>query len=157
MRRNAFTLIESIIALVILAAMIPTSALMLADSARRRVDAAHANRASWLASGVIEQILADVNSPSASLGMSALANASTYLNTPSTGLVARLETVTSLYADRGLSYAVTIGGLVSDSGSATGDSAQDVYRLVTVTVSWTDTSGTARSLALSSLVCDLTP
>lgn len=158
-RARGFSLIESIIVVVVVALLIPPSVSMLQAAQASRVDATNTVRATVLAGAVMEQVLADVSSPSSSLGMAALADATAYTDTATTGLKARLSAVTSTYQTSGLSWALAIGPLVSSSGSANADASRNIYRAVTVTVTWNAARagvGT-RSYAVTSLVTDLTP
>ena len=87
---RAFTLLEAIIVVLVLALSVPPTVAWLGDSAARRADSVNAVRASALATTVMETILADASSTSPSLGFGAFANSAAYLDTASTGLRARL-------------------------------------------------------------------
>jgi hypothetical protein len=52
----------------------------------------------------------------------------------------------------GMSYNVTIGDLVSSSGAANADIAQNVFRKITVEVSYPAAAGGTQVLALSCVV-----
>jgi len=153
--RRGFTLIEAVIVILALAISLPATLVWLDESNQRRVDSVNATRATALATLVMEQVLADAASKNASLGFSALANSATYLNTATTGLVARLSTMTSLYSGMGMTYSVTIGGLVSSSGAASGNATQDVFRNVNVAVSYSGADGSARTVSVQSMVTSL--
>jgi prepilin-type N-terminal cleavage/methylation domain-containing protein len=157
--RRGFTLVESIIVVVVVALLVPPSVSMLQSAQTSRVDSANTLRASVLAGAVMEQVIADASSPAASLGMAAFAAPSTYTDTATTGLKARLAAVTSAYQAQGLTWSLSIGGLVSKTGTANADSAQNIYRAVTVTVTWNSARAGvgSRSYALTTLVTDLTP
>ncbi|MFM9957163.1 MAG: hypothetical protein ACKVZJ_03740 [Phycisphaerales bacterium] len=157
--RGGFSLVEAIVVVIVVSLLVPPSVSMLQQAQTSRMDSTNTLRAGVLARAVMEQVLADASSPSASRGMAALANPTTYLDTGTTGLKARLASVTSAYQTLGLSWDLSIGGLISQSGSADADSTKNIYRAVTVTVTWNSArSGVgARSYALSSLVTDLTP
>lgn len=156
--RRAFTLIEAIAAIVVLSILITPTVAMLRDSTTARVDATQQTRATLLAAAVLEQVEADVASSSSSLGMTALASSGTYLNTPGTGLVARMANLTSAYTSKGLAWALNVGPLVSADTTTTGDSLKDVYRWVSVSVSWTSArSGAAKTFTTGLLVTDTTP
>lgn len=155
--RRGFTLIEAIAAVVILAALVPTTALVMLDATRARHDALAVNRASWLAQAVMENVIADINSPSPDLGMDALGDPAAYVGAPGTGLAERLGVISSFYASRGVTWSLSIGPPVNAVGAATGDDTQDVYRLVTVNVQWTNSKGEAAAFALPALLTDVTP
>lgn len=150
--RRGFTLVEAVAAIVVLGILIPPTVVIMRDAAAARVDAINMTRATWLASAVMEQVIADTSSDS--LGMSALSDSVAYLTTPSSGLEARLTDVTALYATAGLSWSLTVGDLVSGTGTPAGDAAQDVYRYVEVTVNWNSRTG-SRTFQLGSLLTDL--
>jgi prepilin-type N-terminal cleavage/methylation domain-containing protein len=154
-KRRGFTLIEAVVVILALAISLPATLIWLDEANQRRVDSVNATRATALATLVMEHVLADVSSRNASLGFTALANSSTYLNTASTGLVARLSTVTSLYTNMGMTYSVAIGGLVSSSGVATGNAAQDLFRNVNVTVSFNGANGAPLTVSVQSVVTSL--
>lgn len=154
-RRRAFTLMEAIAAIVVLGVIVPPSVSMLRTAAVARSGSIDTIRATWLANGVLEQVIADVSSPTSSLGMSALANSSTYVDTATTGLRARMAAVTAGYPST-FSWTLTIGSLVSASGSSTGSAAADVYRYVQVNVTWPTPHG-SKTLNVGALVTDLRP
>jgi type II secretory pathway pseudopilin PulG len=154
-RRRAFTLIEAVIVVVALAISLPATLVWLNEANARRVDSVNNTRATALATLVMEQVLADVSSKNASLGFAALANSATYLNTAGTGLVARLSTMTSLYTGMQMTYSVTIGTLVSSSGVATGNTAQDLFRNVNVVVTFNGADGAQRTVSVQSMVTSL--
>jgi hypothetical protein len=153
--RRAFTLIEAVVIVVVLAIALPTTLNWLDEANQRRVDSVNATRATALATCVMEHILGDVSSRNASLGFAALANSSTYLNTATTGLVARLTTFTSPYNTMGFAYTVTIGALVDRTGVTTGVATSDLYRIITVSVNFTGADGTARTVTVKSMVTSL--
>jgi hypothetical protein len=128
------SLIEAMVVVVVLAVAVPSAMLLVNDSVSARADAVSVMRATTLATGVLEHVIADVYGGDAALGFDALADADTYLNMPTTGLRDRIASMTTMYEDMGLSYAVTIGPLVDSTGAESGNSAQDVFRVVTVTV-----------------------
>src|SRR5690606_26954780 len=88
------------------------------------------------------------------LGMDALADSAGYLDAVNTGLRARLETELLEYEAIGLDSQITIGPLIALSGTATGDPAQDIYRRITVTVSYRSASAAGREVPFELLVTD---
>lgn len=150
-RHRGLTLIEAVAAVALLAIAVPPSVAMLADAARVRAAGANAERAMWFAGAVLETVAADAASAHEDLGFDAFANTSTYLNHASTGLHARLAATTAWAASAGMSHTVTVGSLVGPSGVATGDANADVFRIVTVEVTWTGARG-VRTLTLSRMV-----
>ena len=153
--RRAFTLIEVVAIVIILALAVPPSLMFMDQSTSRRADAINAMRATTLATLVMESILADVASTNASLGYAALASSSTYLDTPTTGLKARISTLQSTYADMGMSYSVTIGSEVNAAGIVSATLSDNVFRQITVTVTYPSASEDSASLSLVAMVSDL--
>lgn len=154
MRHQGFTLIEAVLALVVLSISLPPALVLMSDGARAKADAVQVERAVWLATAVMEHIAADVASSDPALGFSSLADANTYLGTPTTGLTARLALIDTFYQGFGLTYIIAISDMVSQSGSAMGDSTVDVYRIVTVTVSWMGAHGSV-DFPVSRMVTEL--
>lgn len=153
---RAFTLIEAAIVIVALALIVPPAVSWMKRAGEDRVDAVNATRASFLASAVLEQVLADAASPASGLGMSALANPSAYLTTAGTGLYPRTAGLASTYTAIGFTYAVTIGPLVDQSGAVNANASLNVFRVVTVTVTFPASSqAAAHSLSIASMVGDL--
>ena len=153
-RRLAFTLLECVAVVTVLAFAIPATLSWVDDAASNRADAINAARATMLGTAVMEHVLADVASTTAGQGGTALASSSTYLNTPTTGLVARMSAVASYYTTLGITYTVTIGGLTEFDGVSRGG-AGDVFRLVTVTVSFTAARGGTLTVPISARVAAL--
>ncbi len=153
--RRAFSLIEALAVIVVLGIAIPPASMLLVDAGGARRDAVMTARATWLATGVLEHVLADVNSAEPNRGFAALADSALYLDDPTDGLLARLAVTIAFYQGLGLDAAVAISGLVAADGTATGDVYQDLFRRVSVTVSWTDSAGQARSLVIGAQVTDL--
>lgn len=134
---GAFTLIEAIIATIVLGTAMPPMLVGVRDASARRTDAIMASRARWLASERIEDALADRHS--AARGY-AWVLTSAYPAEPSV----------AGFASFARSTTVTETGAAL-SGGGTG------YKTVTCTVSWRDGRGTARSLSLSVVVTSYTP
>jgi prepilin-type N-terminal cleavage/methylation domain-containing protein len=157
MTRRAFTLVEAVIAMVVLSIAVPATLAMIHDATLARAESAMSTRASWLGSMVAEQILADVASDDPQLGMDALEDATAYLDHPDAGLFARLEGAIAPYREQGLEATVEIGPLVSESFTTTGDDVQDIYRQVVIAVQWNTPRGDQRSAPVAFLVTDPTP
>lgn len=153
-QRRGFTLIEAIIAIVVLSTALPPVMILMDDAARIRFAAVNAERATWLAIGVMEHVIADVASDDLFLGFGALADPPTYVDDPTTGLRVRLASMTGLYEAAGLAYTLSIGPLVSSTGLVTGNANADVYRTVTVNVTFVGASG-AVTMSVSRMVSDL--
>lgn len=157
MNRRGFTLIEAVIAIVVLAIAVPATTAMIRDATVARSDSAQTARALWLGNAICEQILADAASNDPSLGMEAFADQNAYTNAPGTGLRDRLETLLSDYEAFGIDFELSIGPLVTVSGTSSGDPERDVYRSIEVRILWRNASSGQASMPLSLIVTDLTP
>jgi hypothetical protein len=101
---------------------------------------------------VLESVKADVASASPGLGFAALANSASYLDTPLTGLRARLATTLQPMLDMGLAYEVSIGELVNENGVVDASVPKNIFRIVTVTVTAPSASGPELSIQVSCVV-----
>lgn len=157
MNRRGFTLIEAVIAIVVLAIAVPATTAMIRDATVARADSAQTARALWLGQAICEQILADAASADPSLGMEGFTDQHAYVGAAETGLRDRLETLLSDYEPFGMDFELSIGPLVAVSGTASGDPDRDVYRSIEVRVLWRSATGDQNSMPLSLIVTDLTP
>jgi len=155
MRRSAFSLLESLAVIIVLAIAIPPAMSMMTEGARSQADAVAQTRATWFATAILETILADVASEDPDLGFEALDNFGVYLKTPVTGLHDRLAPVRDHYEPMGFSYDASAGPLSNETGVVTGDAQQDVFRTVTVEVSWSTLRGQSRTLTVDCVVTEL--
>ncbi len=156
-RSPAFTLIETVLVLTVIAIAVPISTKWMGDAAADRADSVNALRAGTLAEAVVESIIADVQSDAAGLGIDALADSAAYLDTPGTGLRDRISPTTAYYTDIGFTYNVDIGELVASDGVASGDENLDRFRLITVRVTWPSARGGDLELAVSTYVGEVMP
>ncbi len=156
-RDRGFSLIEAVVVIMVLAISVPPSLQLLDSAASTRADAINATRAALLGTSVLEQILADVHSSSLGLGFGALGDADAYLNTPGNGLVPRIAGVTDTYSALGLTYSVTIGALAQADGAVSGDKRFDVYRRITVTVTYPSASAGDIDMPISAIVAEMGP
>lgn len=155
MNARGFSLIEAIAAIVILGLVAPISMVTLRDAAASRADSIRVNRASWLASAVMETVLGDVSSRAGALGFDALADANAYRSTPGTGLDARLSSVTDHYRELGFEWSLDVGGLVASDGMASGDASLDIYRTISVRVTWIGALRGSTEYRISMMVCEM--
>lgn len=155
MSRRGFSLIEAVAAIVILGLIAPVSMFALRDAAAARSASVQLTRAVWLANAVMETVLADVASAEATLGFDALADENAYLNTPATGLIARLADTTDFYEDLGFEWSIEISELVAADGAASGESDEDLYRVITVEVTWVGAAHGSTRYEISAMVSDL--
>lgn len=154
MLRRGSTLIEVVVIVATLAIAVPPALVTLREMAGQRADSVSVARATALASAVLEQIIADSASDEPGLGFGAFADPAAYMTTGTTGLRDRLAWVADPFESVGLSYEVEFSGLVGPSGSATGNPSQDVFRRVTVTVTYPSVDGD-RTMTLGAIVGDL--
>ena len=133
---RGFTIIELVAAIIMLAILIPPTMYALREAHFQRVNPVLASRARWLATGKIEDVIADRHS--ATRGYAFLVAGNYTAESPVAGAPGFARTV---------SFIETAADLVS---AGTG------YKRVIVTVSWTDALGVARSLTLSTVVTDYT-
>ncbi len=136
--RRAFTLIEAVAAIVIVAVALPALAWTMGTAGRNRVDPILTSRARWLASERLEDIIADRHAPTRGYAYVIAGNYAA-------------ETTISGFAGFSRSVTVSESGPNLTAGSGTG------YKTVTVTVSFTDSRNQSRSVALSTVLTDYTP
>ncbi|MEM9374548.1 MAG: hypothetical protein AAGA55_12975, partial [Planctomycetota bacterium] len=129
-RANAFTLIESIICVVVLGLAVPPSLELLTSVAADRADAVNTERAVSFAQSLLESVLADVASGHEDLGFQALENTSAF----EASFRSRTESLSAAYEDHGLSYALAIGPLVDRSGVVSVETSENIFRSLTITV-----------------------
>jgi len=153
-RQRGFTLIEVIAVIVAMAVVVPVSVVALSDASRARASSLAVTRETFLASGVLEQLIADSASDAPGLGYDAFEDANAYLNTPDTGLRARVNPLTEHSAALGFSWTLLVGDPVSADLTTTGEAEQDIYRYVRVRVEWMDARNGDRTLELGALVTD---
>ncbi|MCA9276892.1 MAG: prepilin-type N-terminal cleavage/methylation domain-containing protein [Phycisphaerales bacterium] len=153
--RPAFSLIEVVIAVIVLAIAVPPTLNLMDSAAAGRADAINTTRATILATCVLETVTADINSDAAGLGFDALADDDAYLNTPTTGLIDRLDPIVEPYTSVGFSYTVTIGPLVSSDGTVSATVSENIFRVITVSVGYTSATSDPYLLPVSTMVSAL--
>lgn len=152
--RHAFTLIESVVVIVVVALVVPGLLMTVRSSSVTAIDQQRRVACAWLASSVLESIQADAASAHPTLGFASIDDTS-YLTDASAGLYSRLEPISTPYAALGISYEVTVGDPTDLSGGVAAASDPGALREVSVTVTFTDTSGQARSAVFSTIVANL--
>ena len=150
--RRGFTLIEVVTMVMVLAIAVPPTLELLMSNSASRANVINTARATMLASNVLEGVLSDVSSSDASLGFDALADVNSYLNTPSSGFYNRMSPGTQSYTTLGMSYTVSISRLVAADGIESLDVNENVFRTVTVLVSYPSADGAAYTLPVSLMV-----
>lgn len=135
--KRGFTIIEAVVAMVLIGVALPPMLWALRQEHRNRVRPVLAAEAGWLAVEKLEDIIADRHSTTRGYG---------YLvagNYPAENPVAGVT---------GFSRSVTLAETGPDLVSAgTG------YKKATVNVTWLDGTGTSRTTTLSTIVTDYTP
>ncbi|MCX5688430.1 MAG: type II secretion system protein [Planctomycetota bacterium] len=134
---RAFTLIECVVAIVILGVATPGMFMALRAAANNSMAGIQASRARWLIQDKLEDIIADRHS--ASRGYSYLTSS----NYPAEATIPGYPGFS-----RSVTLAATNAGL---SAAGTG------YLKVTVTVSYSDWNATSRSLSVATVLTDYTP
>lgn len=134
---RGFTLIEAIVAVVILATAVPAMLLAVREAHRDRVSPVLASKARWLATEKLEDVIADRHSTTR--GYAYLVNGNYAAENSITGSPGFTRTI---------AVTETAADLVS---AGTG------FKKVIVTVNWTDARGGARSLAIATVLTDYTP
>jgi len=135
--RRGLSLLEAIAAVVVLSIAVPPTLSLLADATSQRGDSIATTRATLYAQAVMEQVIADASSSDASLGFAVLADQPAYM----TSLDARITTITDGYSPFRMTHTVVIGELADESGSVTGNAAQDVYRRIRVEIEFLASTG----------------
>lgn len=136
--RRAFSLIEAITAIVVLAVAVPGMMWGVRDAQMRRVDPIQTSKARWLAAEKLEDVIADRHS--SARGFAYLVNA----NYPA-------ESALSGYTGFARSVAIAESGANLITGSGTG------YKRVTVSITFKDGRNTTRTLSLSTVLTDYAP
>jgi hypothetical protein len=134
--RRGFTLIEAIAGMVILLTAVPPMLWAIRDAQLKQVGPVMLSRARSLATEKLEEVIADRHS--SSRGYAWIQTARYAAEAPVAGFTGFSRSVSIVETGASL------------SGAGTG------YKTVTVTVSWTDGTGTPRSLAVSTVVTDYT-
>ncbi len=139
-RRGAFTLMETIAAIIILAVAVPSMLWSIREAHIQRVNPVLQSTARWLAVEKLEDVIADRHSGTRGWSYLVPANytAETPVAAPFTGFD-RTVTLTEYQAD--LATADASGG----------------YMVVDVAVTWTDGTGTSRTQTVSTVVTEYTP
>lgn len=128
------TLIETIVAMVVLAVAVPGTLWAIRDAAVQRVAPLRSSKARWLVTEKLEDIVADRNSTTRGYA---------YV------LTGNYPSEASISGFPGFTRTTTIAETAADLVSAgTG------YKKVTVSVGWTDTKGVARQVSISTVLTD---
>ena len=152
-RHRGFTLIEGVIAIVVLSLAVPVSVAMLSDAASIRAASVQRERAGMLARLIIEEIVADAASEHDSLGVAQLDAPSAYQRE----LATRIASLTLPYEEAGMSWEIEVGQPVSATGIASADASRNNYYPVTAIVEFIDARAGARSAQVTVLVAGLHP
>jgi prepilin-type N-terminal cleavage/methylation domain-containing protein len=131
---HGFTLIETIIAVVVLGIAIPSMLWSIQSAHQQRVDPMLTSKARWLAQEKIEDVIADRHS--AARGYAWV-------------LTSNYATENPVSASSGFTRSVTVAESSADLVTAGAG-----YKTITVTVGWTDSRHAARSLSIATVVTD---
>lgn len=136
--RRAFTLIEAIIAIVVLSVAIPGMLWTMREAAGKHSDPVLASRARWLAAEKLEDVIADRHSPSRLYVYSVNANYAAEANVTGFTNFARSVSIVESGAN-----------LVAASGTG--------YKTVTVSVTYKDGRNVSRTVQMKTVITDYTP
>ncbi|MCW5753887.1 MAG: prepilin-type N-terminal cleavage/methylation domain-containing protein [Phycisphaeraceae bacterium] len=153
--RRGFSLLEAVVVVVVLGLVVPSSVSMMQRTSEARIDAVGIMRATFLAEGVLETIVADMASPHPGLGFDALDDIVTYLEAPEIGLRTRLADFVAPYAGAGLSYEVSVSPRTAWDGDISPDIARNQFRTITVTVRFPLAMQSSQTLTMSTVVSAL--
>ncbi len=151
MNRRGFTLIEGVVGMLILSIAVPVSVVMMADASSARAASMQRERAVELVDVVRSEIVADMAAPSEGAGTAQLDDHDTYEET----LRTRIAPYTQPYEDAGLTWSLDVGSEVGPTGVRSLDDALNVYRGVTVSVSWRDARAGQRTLDITLYVTEI--
>lgn len=146
-RRTGFTLIETVAAIVILALAVPPMLWAVRESSTQRINPMLASRARWLATEKLEDVIADRHST----------------NARGWGYVSDLTQWATRYPDENTGtitgspqFSRTVSFLETQADLTTPDT-DGGYLTITVAVTWTDSSGTAQTLSISTVLTEYVP
>lgn len=132
--RTGLTLVEAITAMVIIAAAAPALLIALSTASGNRTDALFASRARWLAAERLEDVVADLHSPTRGYSWITSANYAAEMSLEGLPGFSRTTEVTEVSAD--LSTPQPGSGI----------------KLVTVTITMSDQRGVSRTQAISTVL-----
>ncbi len=143
--RRGTTLLEAVLVVVLLGIAVPPALSLMRAAAAPRADAVNAARASALAAGLLEQVLADRAAPG--VGPQGIA-ASGY----DADLAQRAAALIAPYEALGFSWSLGVSEPVGPEGAATGDPQQDRFRVVTVRVAYPLAGGGRIEMPVAAMV-----
>lgn len=132
--RGAFTLIETVAALIVLALAVPPMLFAIRRATADRVDPLRFSRAQWLATEKLEEVIADRHSATRGYG---------HL------IDAKYPDEMPIALDPDYERSVSIVERAADLQSAGTE-----YKIVTVSVAWTDAAGTRRTLDVATVLTE---
>ncbi len=150
-RRRGFTLIEGVVAVVVLSIAVPVSVAMLSDAATVRAASVQRERAGMLARLIIEEVVADAASSHETLGVTPLDNPGAYRSE----LATRLADLVEPFEEAGMSWSIEVARPVSATGIAAGDASRNIYLPVSAVVEFMDAREGTRSARVTVLVAGL--
>lgn len=150
-RRRAFSLLEAMAIVVMVAVAVPPMASIAQSNAVRAGDATRRHAAMHLAVGVTEAVLADSESTHPLLGFEGFARAD-YLTAQGIGLRSRLARLEEPAAAFGVTYEVSFSDPFTAAGDPASADADLALRIVTVRAAWTTVMGRDGSIELKTAV-----
>ncbi|MEN0019723.1 MAG: hypothetical protein AAF747_02445, partial [Planctomycetota bacterium] len=146
--RRGLSLIETVMVVLVLSIAIPPSLTIVDHAVEIRADAVSLTRATALANGIMEHVLADVHSEHASLGFAAMIDDAAYIE----GLNTRIAPLADAMQPFGVTARVIVGPLADASGTVSGDGGADLFRVVRVEVDYPSAAAGTQTLALECVV-----
>lgn len=140
-RRRGFTLVETVLAIVILAMAVPPMLWAVKEAHHQRMNPMLASKARWLATSKLEDIIADRHSPDRGYA---------YLDVTNYAAENKGDIAGYIQFSRSVSFVTTDADLVTLNPAGG-------YRTATVAVGWTDGDGTNQTLSISTVLTDYAP
>lgn len=151
--RRGFTLIEAVLVILMISIAIPPSISMMTEAAATRTDRVLLATSMSYAQAVADQVMADVSAG----GLAVLDDEGSYLDAPGTGLWDRLAWVSEPYESRDLTAGVSISDLVDWQGEESADEGENLYRIVTITVTVPTSDGLLLEVPISVMLGEPNP
>ncbi len=149
--RRGVTLVEVMALVIVVAIAVPPIAAISVSSSRALVEERRTFHTAWLASAVLEQIVADAGTGDEGLDLEAMGDAA-YLDNGTSGLRVRMDSVATDLLAGGLAYEVVFGLPRDATGALIDVNDSAATRLVTVTVSYTNELGRGVDATFSTVV-----
>ncbi len=132
---------------------VPPSIAMMTEASASQADRVLLAAAMTYAQGITDQIMADVSVN----GLDILADPNLYLDAGVTGLWARMGWVSEAYESRDFTSSITISELVDYQGNVSVDPAENLFRIVTVTIGVPTAAGQLLDVPVSIVLAEPNP